>query len=187
MKRANNFTIKITILAGLIAGIAGVTPVLRAALGSDDSEPVSKLLSQARAEAYQIQLDAGTLESFTREPNISWQNHAEFINLMKANINEEGKTVAKLVDARSTASPWQVTAIDRIVPLLKELAANTTNAIAFINKNPAKLFSDEYKDYLEANADVSTELSDLITHYVHYGNTKNRFENLSRKLELPAK
>ncbi len=51
----------------------------------------------------------------------------------------------------------------------------------------AKQFMPEYKDYIEANADVADKLAGLIADFVDYGNTKNKLERLTAKLELPGK
>ena len=106
---------------------------------------------------------------------------------MKEDINEAGQDLAKLEDAKKSASPWQQTAIERIRPLLKELAGNTEKAIQHINDNPSRLNQAEYKDYIEANADLSAELSSMIKDFVDYGSIKDRLENLDSKLELADK
>jgi hypothetical protein len=152
-----------------------------------DSQPVSKLLAEAKTEAYAISVDAGMLESYTREPTLSWVSHAMEITRMKNDINATGKTVAALNDLKSKAAPWQATAIDRIIPFLKEIASNTTSAIEYLNKNQSRLNAKEYQDYIEANADTATELSSLVAHFVDYGNHKSRYDSLRNTLELPAK
>ena len=106
---------------------------------------------------------------------------------MKHHINDAGRTLTKLDEARGSASPWQATAIERIKPLLKEIAANTQNVIQTLNGSPKRITTTEYKDYLETNSDVSEQLAGLIRDFVDYGNAKNRMERLNAKLELPAK
>ena len=43
---------------------------------------------------------------------------------------------------------------------------------------------EPYKDYIEANADLSIELASMISDFVNYGDTKQRLESLAGKLEL---
>jgi hypothetical protein len=182
-----NHTIKLTTLACLLAGIAGITPAVQAA-DVRDSVAVSKLLAEAKTQAYAISVDATTLESFTREPSLSWQSHAIEITRMKNDINAAAKTVTMLSSSKAEASPWQVTAIDRIIPFMQEIATDTTAAIEYLNKNQSRLANNkEYRDYIEANSDTSQELSTLIAHFVDYGNRKSRYESLRSTLELPAK
>lgn len=177
-----NIKIGATSLAILAAGIIAMSPAIKAADRSDSDE-VNKLLSDAKTEAFQLKEDAFAMEGFTRSSH-EWQSHGLAVERIKAHVNEAGRIVAKLDEARGSASPWQAIAIDRIKPLLKEIAANTTTVIEHINKNPKHLFAPEYKDYLEANADAADRLSRLVADFVDYGNTKNRLERLASKLEI---
>jgi hypothetical protein len=166
----------------LLVGFLMVSPPVKAA-DVPDSEQVPELLSEAKTLAFQLKEDAGTMESYTRS-NVSWQSHAAAINQIKEHVNALGRQVAKLKDERNTASPWQKTAIDRINPFLDELGGYTSAVIEHIKGEP-KHTMDEYKDYLEANADYSADLAAMIADFVDYGKTKQRFERLAGKLEVP--
>jgi F0F1-type ATP synthase membrane subunit b/b' len=172
-------------LALFIAGIAVTSSTLNAA-DVPDSEQVNQLLSDAKTQAFQLREDASTMESYTRS-SASWQAHAVTVTQMKEHVNAAGRTLTKLQDARKTASPWQATAIDRVQPLLKEIASNTQSVIEYLNKNPQRLAMTEYKDYIETNSDEASDLAGLIADFVNYGNTKSRLERLTSKLELPGK
>jgi hypothetical protein len=152
--------------------------------GRPDSEQVSTLLSNVKTQAGMLREDASTMESYTRTGGLNWKSHAEAVNRMRDHINEAGRQLSKLQEVRAQASPWQSTAITRIQPLLTELAANTEKAIQYINDNPGRLFMEPYKDYIEANADLSIELASMISDFVNYGDTKQRLESLAGKLEL---
>lgn len=178
-----SYMIGITTFACLLVGI-GVAPPLKAG-GQEPS--VSKLLAEAKTQAYAISVDAGELESYTREPTLSWETHAVEITRMKDDINQTAKTIAKLNASRSEAAPWQAAAIDRIIPFMQEIAGNTTSAIEYINKYQSRLGLKEYTDYLESNSDLSSQLAGLVAHYVDYGNAKNRYANLKRTIDLPTK
>lgn len=163
--------------AGLLSSVVAVK-----AAEPPDSEQVSKLLSEAKTLAVQVKEDASTMESFTRM-NVSWESHALAISQMREHMNELGRQVAKLKDAREGASPWQKTAIDRINPYLDELGGYTSAVIEHVS-GTAKHTPEEYKDYLEANADYSADLAAMIADFVNYGKTKHRMERLSNKLEF---
>lgn len=169
-------------LAGVVT--AGLLSAPIAFAGEQpDSEQVSKLLSEAKTMAFQIREDASQMESFTRM-NVSWESHAAAIAQVREHVNALGKQVNKLKDARAAASPWQRTAIDRIVPYLDELGGYTSAVIEHIS-GTTRHTPDEYKDYLEANADYSSDLAAMISDFVNYGKTKQRMERLSTKLEIP--
>jgi hypothetical protein len=59
--------------------------------------------------------------------------------------------------------------------------------IGYINKNPSRLGTPEYRDYIETNSDTASALAGLIGDFVNYGNTRDRLDRLSKKLELPGK
>jgi len=175
------------VIASAIVISAGVTTSwIAKAAAVADSEEVSRLLSDAKSQAYKLSEDAATMESFTRSAK-SFQGQSAAVAQITDDVNAAGRTLAKLEDAHKTASPWQATAIDRIRPLLKEIASNTDDIIKYLKANPNKLEMREYADYLEGNADTSSALAELVADFVNYGRTKARLERLSSKLELPAK
>jgi hypothetical protein len=178
-------TIGSAMLAFLVTGIIAI-PVALAVVEVPDSEQVNQLLSDAKTQAFQLSQDASAMESYTRS-TASWQTHAVTVMQMKEHINAAGRTLAKLDDARKAASPWQATAIDRIKPLLKEIASDTESVIGYINKNPSRLGTNDYKDLIETNSDTASVLAGLIADFVNYGNTRDRLDRLTKKLELPGK
>jgi DNA repair exonuclease SbcCD ATPase subunit len=150
-----------------------------------DSYKVSQLLSQAKTQAYQLKEDASALQSFVGSATeLQAQSHAVVLNQIKDHVNTVGRQLAQLEQNSTDASPWQKTAIERIRPLLQELASNTTNVINRLNQHPNQLRTGAYKDYVEANADLAAQLSEMIADFVDYGKTKNRFERLGDKLEI---
>jgi hypothetical protein len=181
----NTFHRKLRIVPAALLAM-GMSTSFFAALAAaqvPDSEQVSKLLSDVKTQAVKLRVDASTMESYTRS-GASWQSHSAAVNQMKEHINEAGRQLTKLQEVRESASPWQAKVIDRISPLLRELADNTTNVIQFIKDNPKRLMFPGYKDYIEANADTSSQLASLIGDFEDYGNAKRRLEALASKLEL---
>jgi len=168
----------------LAAGFFGGAFTVKAA-DNPDSEQVSTLLSEAKTMAFQLKEDAATMETFTRS-KASWQSHAAAIAQIKEHFNALSAQVTKLKAAKATASPWQKTAIDRIDPFLNEMSGYTEAVIEQLNKHPERLNTPEYKDYLEANADYSGDMAAMIADFVDYGRTKDRLQQLTDKLEVPA-
>jgi hypothetical protein len=150
-----------------------------------ESDQVSKILSDAKVQAFQLKEDAEQMEAYTRS-GASWRSHADAIGIIKEDVNKMGALLTKLQSSRNGAAPWQQTAIDRVNPVAKELAANTLAAIERLNKNPQRLNTPDYQNYLEAIVDSATNLADAITNFVDYGKARQRLERLTTKLELPA-
>lgn len=149
-----------------------------------DSPEVNELLNQAKAQANQLKIDASDMESFTRS-DVAWETQASKINQVKGDVNAVSQTIAKMRDEEPMASEWQKMAIARTQPLLKELVANTTAVIEHLNRDRGRnLHTQEHKDMLQMNADLSSELSTVINDFINYGNTKNKFYALRQKLEV---
>jgi hypothetical protein len=172
-------------LALLLSATTFLSPVLRAAgTPQEDSKEVSDLLAQAKGQAGQLKLDAADMETFTRT-NVTWESHAAKITAIKDHTNKVADTVAKLNQLHDTASPWQKTAIDRVNPLLQELASNTTAIIDHLNKEKGgRLNTPEHKEYLKSNAELAANLSSTIGDFVDYGKTKAKFDKEARELEV---
>jgi hypothetical protein len=156
--------------------------VLRAGQTSGLPE-ISKLLADTKAEAVELKADAADLDSFVRS-NLSWMTHAKKIDLIKEHVNNTGKLLAKLKEAESLGSPWQQTAIARIEPLLRELAANTETVIQRLNENSAKIHFPEYRACVKTHYELASDLEALIRDFVSYGETKEKLDRLQRKLEV---
>lgn len=151
---------------------------------SKDSKEVSGLLSDVKTEAIQLRHDADELKSFTHS-TLSWESHVAKVDEIKTHVNSAGDLLTKLNNAKGTASPWQQQAIERITPMFKELASNTTATIEHLNKSPNRLRTAPYTDYVAANDEVAASLAELISDYVDYGKSKAKSEELASRLEVP--
>jgi hypothetical protein len=177
--------------AGRLAAITLIvaTAVLPSVLGSATRKPangeVAAQLDAAKVEASELARDADEMTALVRD-DTSWQSHADTLNRIADHVNNMGKILAKLQSERDEASPWQQQAIDRMVPLLKDIAANTTAAIEHLNKNQSRPASSDYKAYLEQNADTAHELADTISAFDKYGRTRAKLEELQNKIEIPS-
>jgi hypothetical protein len=160
-----------------------LSPAKARATGPGDSVEIAKLLADAKAEAVELKSDSEDLDSFAKS-GLSWESHARKIEMIKDHVNKTGKLLAKLKDVEESGAPWQRTAIQRIEPLLKELAANTESTINYLNENQSKIHFPEFKDYVRANYELATDLETLIRDFVNYGEAKEKFERLGHKVEV---
>ena len=176
-------------IAGLLAmtvlGAGYFLVPLRSAAASPDSEQITKLLADAKAEAVELKADSADLESLTRSTR-SWESHAGKIEMIKEHVNNSGKLLTKLQEVEAEGAPWQQTVIQRIEPLLKELAANTEATINYLDDNRSKIHFPEYRDYVKANYDLATDLEALIRDFVNYGEARDKMERLGAKHEITS-
>ncbi|MGH9645062.1 MAG: hypothetical protein ACRD3Q_21875 [Terriglobales bacterium] len=171
----------------LIAGILVTWMLLILAASAtpqnQENPEVTRLLADAREKAAVLSRDADEMESLTRS-EASWESHAAMLETMKEDVNDLAKTTEKLNAMRGSASPWQQQAIDRMMPLLRELASNTTAAINHLKEQKERPTSPSYAEYLRQNSETARELSDMVASFVRYGETRAELEKLEQKLEI---
>ena len=152
-----------------------------------ENPEITQLLADARDKAAELSRDADEMEALIRT-DVSWQTHAEMLESVKEHINQLGRIAAQLEQKRDSASQWQQQAIDRMLPVLKELAANTTVAINHLNENKTRpLQISSYPQYLKENAEAAHNLSDMISSFVKYGDSRAKVEKLEQKLEMASR
>lgn len=159
-------------------------PVLGRPAGSREESPqLAQVLDQARMEAAELAKDADETESLIRS-DVSWQTHAEMLDRVKEHVNNMARIIQQLQSERSSGSELQEQAVDRISPLLKELAANTTAAINYLNQNKTRPLVGPYTQYLEDNADTAHELASTVSSLYEYEKSMAKIATLRNKLEL---
>jgi hypothetical protein len=70
--------------------------------------------------------------------------------------------------------------------LLKELAANITAAVNYLNKNKTRPLSDPYTQYLKENAETAHQFAATVSSLFEYEKTMNKMGELKNKLEISA-
>ena len=152
-----------------------------------ENPQVTQLLADAREKAAELSRDADEMESLIRT-DVTWQTHAAMLETVKDHVNQLGRIAAQLEQKRDSASQWQQQAIDRMLPVLKELATNTTAAINHLNENKGRpLETSSYPQYLKENAESAHNLADMISSFVKYGESRARVEKLEQKLEIASR
>lgn len=172
------------ILALLVAGCFSISPAAKAANNATgSSQKIHELLTQVKVEAITLERDAHDLRMWAMGKQVSWQSHAAQLNTIREHVNKAGKLLAQMNEARHTASPWQERALDRIHPLLKELADNTGATINHLNDNKSRIHFSEYADFATAGSDLAEELASLVSDYVDFGEHEADYHRLKGKLE----
>jgi len=176
---------------GLMVGalIASMLFVFSTPLSAQKQEnpEITQLLADARDKAAELSRDVDEMEALIRS-DVSWQTHAEMLESVKEHVNQLGRIAAQLEQKRDSASQWQQQAVDRMLPVLRELAANTTAAINHLNENKGRpLETSSYPQYLRENAEAAHNLSDMISSFVKYGDSRAKVEKLEQKLEIASR
>jgi hypothetical protein len=171
----------------MVAGCIANSPTAKATdNATGNSQKLHELLTQVEAEAIELKRDAHDLELWAQGKQLSWRSHAAQLNTIREHINKAGKLLAQMTEARHTASPWQEQAIDRIHPLLQELADNTGATIKHFNDNKSHIHFSDYADYAKGGSDLAEELASLVGDYVNFGEHEADYHRLKGKLEPAA-
>jgi hypothetical protein len=149
-----------------------------------DSAQITKLLADAKMHAALAEYDSDTLYTFVDSP-MSLESHASQIRMISEHVNDLGKVVNQLNSVRSQGSTWQQVAIDRINPLLKNMADNLNATIKELNDHKERIQTPEYRDYLRANSYLANRTATVISDFVEYSRAGAQSEHLQKKLELP--
>ena len=150
-----------------------------------DSSKVNNLLRESRTHAVLAEDDAQTLDAYARS-RVSWLSHATRVHEMKEHANDLIRDFNQLSSMRAEASPWQQEAIDRINPLLQEMAAHLTATIDHLNDNQSRTHMPQYQEYVHANRELMTKTARLISEFADYSEAKTVANELEKKLELPT-
>jgi hypothetical protein len=174
---------KSRLVAGILIALLSFSLPTRVFALRPESDQLTQLLGEARMEAGQLAYDADQTESLIRN-DVSWQTHAEMLNSVKEHVNNMARIIDKLTAARSSGSELQEQAVNRILPLLKELAANTTAAINWLNQNKTRPIGEPYKQYLTENAETAHQLESTVSSLFEYEKTMNKMGELKNRLEV---
>ena len=168
------FALRPGVAAGAARGAAAQTAAAPAA-SARDSAALNDLLDEVRMEAGQLDVDAEALLFMDRSP-VFRQAHATELNVIRDHINEIGKLEQRMRDARSSGSAWQQDTVDRVGPLLRQMAENLENAIQHYNRTRHVGHTGPYADYLQANADLARRLHAMVSDAVQYGKAKAAYD-----------
>ena len=175
---------RVRLLLSQIAALSAIAIISTTVMAqAPDSQRVSTLLQHAREHAQHAELDSDTLYAYTQS-KMSWQTHSRQLNLIREHVNELGKDVRDLTDARAEASPWQQDAIDHINPLLRQMADHLTVTITHLNENKERVHLLAFKDYARGNYELSQKLRALIDDYADYAQATQKADALEQKLAL---
>jgi hyperosmotically inducible protein len=106
---------------------------------------VERLFKQISANAARVSKHADHLDSFMRGSRYAYTTHASELIGAKEAINAIGVDFRQLQELRPSALPWQQSVIDRMQPVLVELAGHATDAIERLNAEQPGLPSQDYK------------------------------------------
>lgn len=141
------------LVAGLsVAAFALLIPP-RAAFAATppDSKAIPKLLDEVKMHAGEANDDAVLLESYGRI-RISNQTYASTLEEIRKHANDLLQDYYKLQRARDGGTPAQQAAIDRLEPVLRDMASELTNSIRWLNGHKMEVGMAPFQNHIRAVA-----------------------------------
>src|SRR6202034_1886416 len=158
---------------------------LEANITRPESPQLTDLLSDASNEALELASDATEMQSLISN-DTNWVTHALMLAKVKGHVDSMALIIEKLSKAQKSGSELQEQAVEQMLPLVKELSANTTAAINYLKQSKTRPISDTYTRYLERNAETAHQLSSIISSLIDYEKSMTEIEKLRSKLEAPG-
>jgi Na+/phosphate symporter len=151
----------------------------------DENSQLAQLLADANDEAFELARDATNTQMLIRTDE-NWVDHALMLARVKGHVDNLAIIIEKLDKAKKSGSELQEQAIEQMLPLVKQLSANTTAAINYLKQSKARPTSDIYTQYLEKNAETAHQLSSMISSLIDYEKSMTEIKKLRSKLETPG-
>ena len=151
----------------------------------DENPQLAQLLADANDEAFELARDATNTQMLIRTDE-NWVDHALMLARVKGHVDNLAIIIEKLDKAKKSGSELQEQAIEQMLPLVKQLSANTTAAINYLKQSKARPTSDTYTQYLEKNAETARQLSSMISSLIDYEKSMTEIKKLRSKLEVPG-
>jgi hypothetical protein len=150
-----------------------------------ESPQLAQLLEDANDEAFELARDATDTQMLVRTDE-NWVDHALMLAKVKGHVDNLALIIEKLSKAQKSGSELQEQAVEQMLPLVKQLSANTTAAINYLKQSKARPTSDTYTRYLEKNAETAHQLSSMISSLIDYEKSMTEIEQLRSKLKAPG-
>lgn len=174
----------LTQLAGV--STAATAPVQGSSSSFEQAVPVTpaqkeieRLFKQISSNAAIVGKHGDKLESFTRGGSrLQYQTHAAELMAAKDAINAMGSDFVQLQELRLGALPWQQSVIDRMEPVLVDLAGHATQAIDRLNEDRRRLPSQEYRDAVGNLSESANQVRNLISVNLDYAQAREKLNLL---------
>jgi len=166
---------------GVLASLLLFQLSLAAYVTRPENQQLTQLLSDASDEALELASDANETQALILN-DTNWVTHALMLAKVKGHVDNMALIIEKLSKTQKSGSELQEQAVERMLPLVKELSVNTMAAIHYLNRNKDRPISDSYIQYLNKNAETARQLSSMISSLLEYQKSMAEIEKLRSKL-----
>ena len=138
----------------------------------------NNIFKDIQSDAQQAATDADYLQSLDRDPMMSWESHAEYLESLKGEINDIGAKLCRLQTIRRMLAPWQQSAVDQIAGEAQLMANHTQQAIAFGGTHRAELWLGDYRSDVTNLTNEADALNRVVRNVVEFPGVSKEYREL---------
>ena len=142
------------------------------------------IFRDVQSQAQQVTDHMAELQSLMRDPNVSWQTHADQLLQVKTEVNDLGERLCRLETIRRVLAPWQQKMVDQIATQVQLMAGNTQDAMAFMDSNREQLWSPTYHKYVNNAYAEATQLANSSGNAAEYAKVQPEYRRLQSELGI---
>lgn len=121
-----------------VAALALLAPACLFAAQAQNATSIPELLQQVKDHAAQANDDAALLDSYARS-SLEWRSHAKALRDIRDHVNDLFQDYYAMQSIRNKGTRQQQDAIDRLEPLLRDMATSLTNTFQKLNEHQGRV------------------------------------------------
>ncbi|QOY88800.1 hypothetical protein [Paludibaculum fermentans] len=168
----------ITLMTAIGSLVAIAQPSFGGTTPASASQNPRVLLEEMRETASSTAEQADRLKMDASNAALSSDSHLSPLWALKDDVNTMNREISSLEAERDTLQPWEQQAIDKVMPMLREAATNTEDAIQFFNNNHNFLWSPQYRAYVANVKRDSDQITKTLKDYLKYEKVQHEEEQL---------
>lgn len=181
LKQRNPLAFTGTLCLTLVAATAALPP-LQAANRPANEDSEKQVLQDLRSRALAVRDDAETLRTYIESARLPSGSHARILQALREDVNRMGKDLITLDSELPALPAWEKHAFHRILPLSRDTASTTRQAIDYFNANTARLWGPEDLSFATRISSDALQIANTARDYLKYEKVRN--EESSIRMEI---
>ncbi len=150
------------------------------------ADEAARILKDVEEQGYDVTDHAATLQAGVRV-GLSRESTAGELDALHDDVNGMGKKMQRLEALARNETSWERDTVTRVMPLLKQVATTTDEAIRFVNDKPQHVGLPEYEKITGKLYDQSTALWKALHDSVKLADLREREARLRKALNIANK
>jgi hypothetical protein len=175
MKRVQSLTASAVAILLCLPAVQGaprqkdLSPPTHAKATFGDIDQLSGAISDRAFELQEMARNMG-------DPEIQQEGLA----VLKDDVNRIGRELQSLEAERDSLSTWEANALDQTIPLMKDIADNTEQAIQTYNSNRLGLFAPSYTGKTDKIDKDAREVTALLHNYLKLADGREKAQRVEQ-------